>query len=244
MEEQKLKLLLEYDGTNFAGWQIQPDQRTVQSETENALQKILQHPVKLIAAGRTDAGVHATGQVAGFTTTSGLDISRIKKAVNAVLPGDITILDISEVNPGFNARFDAGSRTYRYTISDRKLSIGRKYTWHVKYNISKKLLEEATLPLNGECSLEGFSKKNDNNDYSTIIYNNRWTFGENLMIFDICAIRFFQHAVRSIVGTAVEIARGKESPDLFSRVLETHDRSLAGPLAPAMGLCLVKVDYE
>ena len=244
MKEQTFKLILEYDGTDFAGWQIQPDQRTVQGEAEDALARILSHPVRLTAAGRTDAGVHASGQVAGFNTNSDFSDGRLKRALNAVLPHDIAVVDIAGVPPGFNARFDAKSKTYRYTISGRKISVGRAYAWHVKYNISKELLEEATRPLNSECSLEGFSKKNDDDDYSTIVYNNGWMFSDNLMIFEVCAIRFFQHAVRSIVGTAVEIARGKESPDLIRRILETGDRSLAGPLAPAQGLCLVKVNYE
>jgi len=244
MKERTFKLLLEYDGTDFAGWQIQPDQRTVQGEVEDALGRILRQPVRLTAAGRTDAGVHASGQVAGFNTGSDFGAGRLKKALNALLPRDITVVDAAEVHPGFNARFDAKSRTYRYTLSGRKTSVGRAYAWHVKYNLSRELLEEATHPLNGKCSLEGFSKKNDDDDYSTIVYNNMWTFKENLMIFEVCAIRFFQHAVRSIVGTAVEIARGKEPPELISRILETGDRSLAGPLAPARGLCLVKVDYE
>jgi len=244
MRVHTLKLVLEYDGTDFAGWQVQPDQRTVQGEIEDALARILGHPVRLTAAGRTDAGVHASGQVAGFKTTSDFGAGRLKRALNAVLPGDITVMEIDEVHDTFNARFDAKSRMYRYTLTDRKISVNRAYAWRVKYSLTRELLKEATRPLCGVCSLEGFSKKNDDDDYATIVYNNGWTFNENLMIFEVCAIRFFQHAVRTIVGTAVEVARGKESPDLIGRVLETGDRSLAGPLAPARGLCLVKVDYE
>ena len=244
MKEQTFKLVLEYDGTNFAGWQIQPDQRTVQGEVEDALARIFNHTVRITAAGRTDAGVHASWQVAGLKTRSDFSDGRLKRALNSVLPHDIAVVDIALVPPGFNARFDAKSRTYRYTISGRKISVGRAYAWHVKYNLSRELLEEATCQLKNKCSLEGFSKKNDDDDYSTIVYNNGWKFSDNLMIFEVCAIRFFQHAVRSIVGTAVEIARGKESPELIRRILETGDRSLAGPTAPAQGLCLVKVDYE
>jgi len=243
MQEHTYKLILEYDGTNFSGWQIQPDKRTVQKVVEDTIGKILQHSIRVIAAGRTDAGVHASGQVASFKTTSEIEIERLKKALNATLPRDITVIGVTETHPEFNPRFDATSRTYRYTISTRKLSIGRSYAWYVKYNLSRELLEKATIPLNGSCILKGFSKKNENDDYSTIIYKNSWTYRENLMIFEICAVRFFQHSVRSIVGSAIDVARGKQSPDLLKRILETQDRSLAGPLAPAPGLCLVKVDY-
>jgi tRNA pseudouridine38-40 synthase len=243
MKERSCRLVLEYDGTGFSGWQVQPAERTVQDEVEKALAQILRHPVRVVAAGRTDAGVHAAGQTVNFKTSSGIEITRLKKAINSVLPKDVTILDAAETYPNFNARFDAISRTYRYTISDRRLSVGRSYAWHTKYTLSRELLSEATRPLEGGCSLEGFSKKNDKDDYTTIIFNNSWTFKDNLMIFEIRAVRFFHNAVRGIVGSAVEVARGNEPPDLLGRILETKDRSLAGPVAPPHGLCLVSVDY-
>ncbi len=243
LRERTCKLILEYDGTDFSGWQIQPNKRTVQRVVEDALEKILQHPIRVIAAGRTDAGVHASGQVTSFKTTSEFEIKRLKKALNAVLPYDVTVIDAVETYPEFNARYDAVSRTYHYSISNRRLSIGRSYAWYVKYKLSRELLIVATRPLNGTCCIEGFSKKNENDDYSTIIYKNSWTFKENLMIFEISAVRFFRHSVRSIVGSAVEVARGKESPDLLLRILDAKDRTLAGPLAPAQGLSLVNVDY-
>ncbi len=243
MKELSYKLILEYDGTGFSGWQIQPNERTVQGIVEDALGKILKHSVRVTAAGRTDAGVHASGQTVSFRATSQIEGSRLKRALNGILPRDITVLDAAETHSEFNARFDALSRTYQYTISNRRLSIGRSFVWQVKYRLKCELLEEATRSLNGECSLKGFSVKNDNDDYSTIIYKNSWTFEKNLMIFEITAVRFFRHAVRSILGTAVEVARGKESPDLIHRILKTEDRTLAGSTAPALGLCLVNVDY-
>ncbi|MFC1693651.1 tRNA pseudouridine(38-40) synthase TruA [Candidatus Latescibacterota bacterium] len=241
--KRTLKLVLEYDGTNFSGWQVQPDKRTVQMVVEDALAKILRQPVRLTAAGRTDAGVHAEGQVAGFQAESEMECWRLKRAMNGILPDDVTVLDITDTRPEFNARYDARSRTYRYTLSDQRLSLGRSYVWHIKYKLSRELLEKSTQPLDGNCSLRGFSKGDDNDDFSTIFLKNSWTFHDNLMIFEICAVRFFHHSVRSIVGSTVEVARGKESPDLLQRILDTQDRSLAGPTAPASGLCLVKVDY-
>lgn len=242
-KDRTIKLILEYDGTDFAGWQIQPGVRTVQKVVEDALTQILHHPVRLTAAGRTDAGVHAIGQVACFSTSCEMNTWRLKRAINGILSSDVTVLDISETRTDFNPRYDAVSRTYRYTLSDRRLSIGRSYAWYVKYRLNKELLETATRPLYDRCDLRGFSKGDDEDDFSTIIFKNSWMFRDNLMIFEISAIRFFHHSVRSIVGSAVKVAREKESPDLIQRILDTRDRSLAGPTAPAAGLCLLNVDY-
>ena len=243
MKEHTIKLVLEYDGTRFAGWQVQPEARTVQKVTEEAIEKVLRHPVRLIAAGRTDAGVHAKGQVVSFKTPSEIETGALKKTLNGILPRDVTVLELTGTHENFHARFDATARTYRYTLSDRRLSIGRAYAWHVPYKLDRVLLETSTRALSGHCDLRGFSKGHDDGDFSTVIMKNQWTFDDNLMIFEIKAIRFFHHAVRSIIGSAVEVARGKTSAGLIERILETRDRKLAGPTAPARGLCLVKVDY-
>jgi len=237
------KLTIEYDGTDFSGWQIQPGMRTVQLSVEEALERILGRFIRITAAGRTDSGVHATGQVANFSAETGMSPERLTRAMNGVLPRDVTVVRAEAVASGFNARFDATSRTYRYTMTSRRISVGHRYAWHVKYPLSTGLLEEATRSLEGEIDLRGFSKEGENDDFRTIIHKNSWTFRDNCMIFEIGAIRFFHHAVRSIVGTAVEVARGREKPDHISRILETRDRSLAGPTAPASGLCLVEVKY-
>ena len=243
MNNRTLKIILEYEGTDFAGWQIQPRVRTVQKVVEESFERILHHPVRLTAAGRTDAGVHAAGQVANFKTTTDMKTSRLKRAINGILPRDVTVFEITDTHPDFNARYNAILRNYRYTLSDRRLSVGRAYAWHVKYNLSRELLELSTRFLNGPCDLRGFSKGNDKDDFSTEIFKNSWTFKDNFLIFEISAVRFFHHSVRSIVGSAVSVAREKETPDLIQRILATRDRSLAGPTAPASGLCLVKVDY-
>lgn len=243
-KEKTFKLVLEYDGSHFSGWQIQPNRRTVQREIESSLERVLRRPVRITAAGRTDAGVHASGQVASFFTAVDFEPGKLKYVLNSILPRDITVLDCAVMPPGFNARFDARWRTYRYTLSERKRSIGRHYAWQVKYRLSRELLEAAVQPLEGECSLEGFSRRNEEDVYSTIIFKKGWTFGENMMIFEISAVRFFHHSVRSIIGTAVDVARGKKAPDTFRTILETRDRTLTGPLAPACGLCLTHVEYE
>ncbi len=243
MTTRTLRLILEYDGANYSGWQVQPGRRTVQLEVERAIERILHHPVRLTAAGRTDAGVHASGQVAGFRTPTVMELPRLKKALNATLPRDVSVVELEEARPDFDARFDARSRTYRYTLSDRRVSLARNTVWHVRYPLVRELLVDATRPLLGPCDLRGFSKGADDEDFSTVIFKNQWKFEGNLMIFEIAAIRFFHHAVRSIVGSAVEVARGKESPDLLRRILESRDRTMAGPTAPSQGLCLIRVDY-
>jgi tRNA pseudouridine38-40 synthase len=244
MPERTLKMTIEYDGTHFYGWQVQPGKRTVQKEVESALEKIFHHSVKLTVAGRTDAGVHAAGQVIGCRTSSMIENNLLKKGLNGILPHDIAVIEIAEAAPDFHARYDALSRTYRYTISDRKSPLVRQHVWQIRYHLSRELLEKATRPLEGKCNLRGFSKGDEDEDFSTIIFKNRWNFFDNLMIFEISAVRFFHHAVRSIVGSAVEVGRGKESPDFLKRILETCDRTLAGPTAPATGLCMLSVDYK
>jgi len=242
-DERNIRCVLEYDGTRFAGWQIQPDCRTVQGVVEEGLEHILGHTVRITAAGRTDAGVHATGQVVNFATSSDFPIERMVRALNGVLPRDVSALTATVADRSFNARFGAIARTYRYTITDRRISVGRRYAWHVKYRLDRELLAGSTRPLSGHCDLRGFSRGGDDDDYSTIVHSEAWSFEENRAIFEICAVRFFHHAVRSIVGTAVEAARGRIAPDSFERILADRDRSLAGPTAPALGLCLVHIDY-
>ncbi len=236
-------MIIEYDGTDFAGWQVQPGQRTVQGEIEKALAAIFQQPVRIAGAGRTDAGVHAKGQVANFTVSSEIATDRIAHAVNGSLPRDIAIIEACEVPEGFSARYNASCRTYRYMISDQRTAIERNHIWECKYKLSRDLLVKAVEPLKGRLDLKAFSKGGEDEDYETIIFNNSWTFRDNFMIFEISAIRFFHNAVRRIIGSAAEVARGAETPDLFERMLATGDRSLSGPTAPASGLCLIRVDY-
>jgi len=241
--EKTYKLIVEYDGTDFDGWQIQPRCRTVQGVFEDALCSVMGKHIRVTAAGRTDSGVHASGQVVSFKAPDKMSADRLVRALNGNLPGDVTAVSASEMPEKFNARFDATARTYRYTITERRISIGKNYAWNVKYRLSRELLEVSTSPLNGHCDLRGFSKGDDSDDFSTIIYDNFWRFEKELMIFEIKAVRFFQHSVRSIIGTAVSVARGKKPPDIFKEILENRDRKLSGPTAPPSGLCLIKVDY-
>jgi tRNA pseudouridine38-40 synthase len=239
-----VRMNIEYDGTRFHGWQVQPNQRTVQGVIEDALAQLLRREVRIHCAGRTDAGVHARGQVASFVTESDFPINSLSRALNGNLPNDIAVHDVFEVPEKFHARYSALSRMYRYTLSERRRALGRNYVWHIKYHLDRHMLMKATEPLIGECNLRGFSKGDDNDDYSTVIVKNEWTFEDDLMIFTIQGIRFFHHAVRSIVGSAVEVARGKEPPGLLEMILAERNRDLAGPTAPAKGLCLERVFYD
>lgn len=238
-----IKLTIDYEGTDFAGWQVQPSQRTVQGEIERALETVLRQPVRIVAAGRTDTGVHALGQVAHFRTESDMTEQRLMGALNGLLPRDIAIREVMRVSDGFNARYDARTRTYRYTIATKKVAVNRRYSWAVPYSLDFDRLAESTVPLDGECDIRGFSRGEDGDDYSTIVFSNRWTREGDFIVFEISAIRFFHHAVRSIVGTAVEVGRGKLPPGIVRKILKTRNRSLAGPTAPARGLCLVNIDY-
>jgi tRNA pseudouridine38-40 synthase len=241
--ERTIKLTIEYDGTAYAGWQVQPDVSTVQGEIEAAIKRVTGSFTRLIGAGRTDAGVHAAGQVAHGNIVSDMTPDRLCRALNGVMPRDITIVEAAEVPADFSARFDATSRTYRYTISRRRLAIGRAYAWESPYRLEIGKLEAATVPLIGTCNLRGFSKGEDDDDYDTIIFRNSWTENEHLLTFEISGIRFFHHAVRSIVGTAVDSARGRTELDRIARVLMDRDRNLAGSTAPAKGLCLYSISY-
>ncbi len=243
MEERNIRCVLEYDGTRFAGWQRQPDERTVQAEVEAAFEHITGRPVRVTAAGRTDAGVHAAGQVINAPVATDMPEARLVRALNGVLPRDVTVLEVSDADPCFNARFDALGRTYRYTISRRRLSIGRRYAWACPFELEVRRLAAATAPLAGECNLRGFSKGPDNAGYNTVIHRCGWREDGHLLVFEIEAVRFFHHAVRSIVGTAVDAARGKRDPEIVARILAERDHSLAGTTAPACGLCLVSVRY-
>lgn len=238
-----IKLTIDYDGTNFAGWQVQPNQRTVQGEIEHALETVLRHPVRTVGAGRTDTGVHASGQTAHFHTESDITEHRLIGSLNGILPEDIAIREVKHVTDDFNARFDARARSYRYTIATKKVAINRHYSWMVPYNLDFDRLAKSTTALDGECDIRGFSRGEDSDDYRTIIFDNRWSHEGDFIYFDISAIRFFHHAVRSIVGTAVEVGRGKLPPGTVREILETRNRRLAGPTAPARGLCLMNIDY-
>ena len=242
---RNLKLTIEYDGQDFCGWQRQPNVRTVQGEIEGALQQILQHPVKLIGSGRTDVGVHALGQIANVKTAEDIAIQKLQKGLNGILPSEIRITEICEVPEEFNARFNAIARQYLYRISKIDRAIGRQYVWCYLSQLNVDNMRKATKPFIGKHDFRAFCKVDNSQDnYMCCVENIHWHDENEEINFVIKANRFLHKMVRSIVGTAVEVGRGRYAPEEMERILLKGDRNKTGPTAPAHGLCLVKVFYK
>ncbi len=245
MDTRNIRLRLEYDGTNFHGWQIQPGPRTVQGTIVKKLCVLLGEELSLTGAGRTDAGVHARGQVANFHTRSGLDVESIQRGLNSLLPDDIVVLGAYEVEGNFNARFDATSRVYVYRISKPKRAIGRFYAWYLERDMDLGSMQEASSLLIGTHDFSSFcSSSTDVENRICTVSSSRWRKEGSELTFQIEADRFLHNMVRAIVGTIVEIGRGKMCPCRIKEILKTKDRTVAGPTAPACGLCLIEVKYQ
>jgi tRNA pseudouridine38-40 synthase len=238
------KMVLEYDGTDFAGWQVQPDARTVQGELEKAVNILTRETVRLTGAGRTDAGVHALGQVASFETNCGLSASEMKRAMNAVLPRDVRVRELENPTAPFDARRDAKMRTYRYVLARRPLAVGRQYAWHPRMRFELDSMMRASEFLVGEHRWDAFCRKDpDESRYESRVRSVRWETDADTVAFEISAVRFFHNMVRILVGTLLDVGRGKRTPEQFRDVLESRDRTRAGFTAPPQGLFLVKVEY-
>jgi tRNA pseudouridine38-40 synthase len=241
---RNIKLTLEYDGTDFCGWQYQPQQRSVQGELESALGRLTQQKVVVTAAGRTDAGVHALGQVANFHTTSALPMQVFLRGTNALLPYDVRVLDAEEVPDSFSARYSASSRTYRYVISENLRAIGRHYAWHQPAALDIGAMQEAAAALQGDHDFESFCQAGAGLDhYRCLVHHAEWREAGDEFIFEICANRFVHNMVRIIVGTCVEVGRGALTPRAIADILSAQDRRSAGRTAPAHGLFLLRVVY-
>lgn len=241
---RNIKIVIEYEGTDFYGWQRQPNSRTVQGKIEDKLKEILQEEVTLIGSGRTDAGVHALEQVANFKTESKLDLDSILKGLNSLLPEDILIKEIEEVDSDFNARYSARSRVYRYKIHLAKNVFLRKYVWEVLYNLDFEKINSATQLIKGKHDFTSFcvtgsAKENNQCEILKALWDKD---GKNLE-FEIEADRFLHSMVRSLVGTLVDVGRGYFTLEDFSEILKAKDHTKAGLTAPAKGLYLVKVNY-
>jgi tRNA pseudouridine38-40 synthase len=252
---RNIKLQIEYDGTRYCGWQIQdrhkgikaPSQATIQETIEKTLQKILQKKVRLIASGRTDAGVHAKAQVANFKTESGISLEKLQKALNALLPVDIAIINIDEANLDFHSRFAAKSKTYRYTILNRpyRSVLLKDRAYFYPYPLDTKLIQREARILLGRHNLKAFqaSDKKGRNSIRTI-KKLKITKDKDLIYIDIEADGFLYNMVRNIAGTLIEIGRGKFPKGSLRRIMLSKERRLAGPTLPARGLCLIGVNYK
>lgn len=240
------KLVLEYDGTNYHGWQVQPNLPTIQSALEAAISRVAQHKVNVTAAGRTDAGVHALGQVAHFTTTARLTAEEWQRALNGLLPPDIAVQAVEEAPNTFHARFSAKSKLYRYRIFARvqRSALSRSKILHYPYPLDLDAMEVACRALIGTHDFSSFqgSTTDTENPVCTITKLTVDRFGDEV-IFEVEGNRFLKQMVRAIVGTLLEVGRGKLKAGEVAGILAAKDRTKAGPTAPAHGLYLVKVDY-
>lgn len=244
MSERNIKLTIEYDGTDFCGWQLQPTLRTVQGTVETALQGILKHPVRLHVAGRTDTGVHAYGQVANFITERGIPIEGLRKGLNSVLPHDVVIHAAQEVAPDFHSRYSAQWRTYRYVLGKTLAAIGRQYCWYFPLSLDLARMQSASVFLLGEQDLKSFCQaKAEVPHYWSRVARVNWTENEKAVYFEIKANRFLHNMVRILVGTLVEVGLGKMAPEVIKELILARDRTRAGRTAPAQGLFLMQVEY-
>lgn len=241
---RNIKLMVEYDGTDFVGWQIQAHGRTVQEEIEKALGQILQEKVNVIGAGRTDAGVHARGQVANFRTQSTLSLNAIQGGLQGLLPEDIVIQAADEVDNDFHARFSAKGRIYRYYISKQPTALNRRFCWFVKFRLSTQWMSQCADSIVGTCDLTSFCvAKSDVKHHMCTVNFARWIERDAMLVFEIGANRFLHGMVRALVGTMVDVGRGYFTLGDFTKILEAKDRSAAGMSAPPQGLFLEQIIY-
>lgn len=239
-----IKLLVEYDGSDFLGWQIQQEGRTVQGELSAALARILREPVNLIGAGRTDTGVHARGQVANFRTTSNMEPGAIMHALNGVLRPDVRVLAAGEVPEAFHSRFDALERMYRYHLSTVPSALSRFREWYVSYKLNFELLQQGAAMVRGFHDFTSFSKGGTEvSHYTCDVRKSIWSRDGGRFVYEIRADRFVRGMVRALVGNMVDLARGHVSTAEFAEILESRDRSKAGMAAPPHGLYLEEVVY-
>jgi tRNA pseudouridine38-40 synthase len=244
---RNIKLLMEYDGTNYRGWQVQSEGLTVQGIVEKKLREITGEDIHLVGSGRTDSGVHAFGQVANFKTKSRLDVHAILRALNSLLPPDIVIRKAEEVEESFHARKQSRSKIYQYRILNRDLrsAFHHKYAWHLSLKLDLEEMRKATRILIGEHDFSSF-RSVGSPTRTTIrkVIRAGWKMGrDGLLQFEIEANGFLKQMVRAMVGTLVEVGKGKINSEEFRKILESGDRKKAGPTAPAHGLFLIEVKY-
>ena len=243
------KLTIAYDGTDFIGWQRQATGTSIQGLLEEALSELDGRPVTVTGAGRTDAGVHARGQVATATLDREIDAASVIRAVNIRLPPTVRILEASLAPDGFHPRFDARLKTYRYRIwnADVMNPFERSFSWHVPMKLDAATMAEAAAMLCGTHDFAAFQGTGSDTQTTvrTVLRSSveRETGGP-LVVYDADGEGFLRHMVRNVVGTLVEIGRGRYPPSWLGEVLASRDRTTAGPTAPAHGLFLMGVSYD
>jgi tRNA pseudouridine38-40 synthase len=260
-----LKITLAYDGTDFVGWQRQAEGTSVQGALEEALSRIQGAPVSVAGAGRTDAGVHAAGQVASVALDVAHDTATLRRALNAMLPETVRVIGVEDAAPDFHARFAASSKTYHYRIANGPVlsPFLRRWAWHVPWVLDVAAMQDAARRLEGEHDFAAFrSAGTDVRSSVRTIHVSRLLDADpwcgagrapsdrpevevegRMLVYEVEGSGFLRHMVRAIAGTLVEAGSGRATPAQVGELLERRDRTLAGPTAPPCGLCLVRVTY-
>jgi tRNA pseudouridine38-40 synthase len=241
------KLTVAYDGTDFVGWQRQASGVSIQGLIEDALAELEEQPVTVNGAGRTDAGVHAHGQVASVSLTRSIDPATLVRAVNVRLPPAVRVVDAQVVPAGFPARFSARSKSYRYRIWNARVSspFERAYAWHIPEPLDADAMGDAASIFEGAHDFAAFQGAGTiTSGTERTIFSSRTARNGPLVAYDVCGDGFLRHMVRNIVGTLVEVGRGKRSPGWVGDVLASRDRGQAGQTAPPEGLFLMGVAYD
>ena len=259
-----IKLTIQYEGAAYVGWQRQKVGISVQGVLESALAEIEGAEVHVVGAGRTDAGVHALGQVASVRLQRSIALPSLRRALNAILPRDIRVISAEEMSHAFNARSEAKSKTYQYFVMTGSVisPFERRYVWHIPQPLNVKWMTEAAMLLKGRHDFSAF-QASGGSVKTTIRTITEMEVGEvplaqfflpivsavtgpsssSLLVFRVCGGGFLRHMVRAIVGTLIDIGSGRRAPKNIDKILMSGDRSQAGPTAPPQGLFLVGVDY-
>ena len=241
-----IKLTVEYDGTRYHGWQVQASGETIQAVLERAVSTLLGRPTRVIGSGRTDAGVHALGQVANFISDKELRPYLVQRALNALTPEDVTIKTVEIVPDSFHARRDGRSRIYEYRILNRPSPspFHLKFAWHVHDPLNIAMMREAITCLEGEHDFSSFRAAGCDAAHPVrTIYRTSLNPRGELIVFTVEATAFLRHMVRNLMGTLVEVGRQQRTPQSFAELLTARDRTQAGITAPPQGLFLVQVNY-
>jgi len=254
---RNLRLILSYDGTEFAGWQVQPGRATVQGALASAIGRLSGENVLPQGAGRTDAGVHALAQVATFESASSIPTENWLRAMNDILPPSIRVLEAAEAAPDFHARKSAHAKTYRFRIYRGAICppFLARYVWHYPYPLEESAIVAAAGVVVGEHDFTSFAavdpervermaaEENAHTNNVRTIFSSSWTREGNELIYTIRGSGFLHHMVRNLVGTFLLVGKGTVSLKDLRRILEARERTAAGPTAPASGLYLVAVEY-
>jgi len=245
-KKQRWRVVVEYDGTDFSGWQRQDGQRTVQAVIEEAIRQMVGESVFVRAAGRTDAGVHADGQVASFDLAQPIPPHGLLRGLNSILPADVALVETAHAAPDFDARFSARGKVYRYTVWNHFVRSPRRArtAWQVRQTVDMEAIRQTAALLVGEHDFRAFRASDcDRRTTRRVVRRLEVERQGPIITFDVEATAFLKNMVRILVGTLIDVGRGRVEPATVARMLESGDRTVGGMTAPACGLTLLRVLY-